>query len=279
MVTFASGQAAVSSTNVTFIDAPTLASVTPASGPLVGGTSVTLAGQQLVVLGTPVVTLNGVPCTIVSSTDSAITVRFGGLCFKGANCADCGYTAEGTFFGRQCTTGGSAAGSGAVVLTYGSYTLVTGQTFAYLAVTAAPTTAAPSTAAPTTAPPTTATPTTAAPTTATPSAAASGTLAAAPTTAAPSTTFPTTSAPTTATPTTAIPTTPAPTTSAPTTAAPTTAAPTTSSPTTAAPTTAAPTTAGPTTAGPTTIQSTTAAPTSTSGTTTACIISLASRVP
>ena len=96
-MTFASGQTAVSSTNVTFIDAPTLASVTPASGPLAGGTSVTLAGQQLAVLGTPVVTLNGVPCAIVSSTDSIITVRFRGLCLRAQAVLTVGTRLRGLF--------------------------------------------------------------------------------------------------------------------------------------------------------------------------------------
>jgi hypothetical protein len=56
----------------TYVPVPTIASVSPSSGPLVGGTAITIAGANL---AGAKVTINGVAATIVSATPGSISAK------------------------------------------------------------------------------------------------------------------------------------------------------------------------------------------------------------
>jgi len=62
------GVEASSSASFTFLPTPAITEILPTSGPLAGGTNLTILGQHLLVPGTPIVNVAGVACELWSAS-------------------------------------------------------------------------------------------------------------------------------------------------------------------------------------------------------------------
>jgi hypothetical protein len=120
------------------VGCPTVSSVSPSSGPAVGGTTVTITGTGFGT-GTPIVEFGGTPAHVVSSTPTSVTVTTPDVTYGGTVGVTVSLTGTApggglfTFVSPQVTSVGPAkgpiSGGGTVTVEGSGFTGTTGVTF------------------------------------------------------------------------------------------------------------------------------------------------------